>query len=155
MLTFSLTIFGGFLTFALGQVFLKLVIEPTQEFKKTLGRTSHTLLVHQIKLTNTIADENVALEIKLRSAEIASQIDVILWYPLMQKLFSLPNKSDAKKASRCLNMLYRHMLPDFRNLIKAPEISDDIFELGEIKEILKEMKEIEKLLNIEVSYNVD
>ena len=121
---------------------LKLAIEPTQELKKIIGKISHTLLVHEIKITNAIADEKIALEIKQRSAEIASQIDIILWYPLMAKIFFLPKKSDIEKATKCLNMLYRHTSPDFRSLIKAPEINDDIFQLGELHEILKEIKEI-------------
>jgi hypothetical protein len=86
MLTFVLTILGGVFTFTLGQVFLKLVIEPTQEFKKVLGKTSHTLLLHQAKLTKASSDENIASEIKLRSAEIASQIDTISWYCLAKFL---------------------------------------------------------------------
>jgi hypothetical protein len=155
MLTFSLTIFGGFLTFVLGQIFLKLVIEPTQELKKALGRTSHTLLVHQAKLTNAVADENTALEIKLRSAEIASQVGIISWYGLVEMVFSLPSKLDVEKASKCLNALYHHMIPNFRNFKEDPETDYDIFEFGNPKEIIKEMKEIERLLKIKVNYKVD
>ncbi|MDD2864642.1 MAG: hypothetical protein PHC99_07940 [Methylococcales bacterium] len=147
MLTFVLTIFGGFLTFTFGQIFLKLVIEPAQEFKKALGRTSHTLLVHQAKLISAHSDENIALEIKQRSAEIASQIDTISWYQLAQLLFSLPDISAVDEASRQLNLLRYGMTQAAKDAEEHADIKTD-FPIQNYKA----MKEIEKLLHIKTLY---
>lgn len=143
MLTFVLTILGGVFTFTLGQIFLKLVIEPTQEFKKTLGRISHSLLVHNTKLINAHSDENIALEIKQRSAEIASQIDTISWYRLAKFLFSLPDISAVDEASRQLNLLRSGMIQEGKDADKNTHFPSQNY---------KAMKEIEKLLHIKTLY---
>jgi len=46
MTTFVLTVLGGVLIFILGQILLKMVIEPVQKLKKSLGTVSNTLLLH-------------------------------------------------------------------------------------------------------------
>jgi hypothetical protein len=39
-----LTVFSGVLTYTLGALILKLVIEPVQDLKKTIGVISHSLI---------------------------------------------------------------------------------------------------------------
>ena len=41
-----LTVFAGFATFALGQIVVKLVIDPVQEFKKVVADISHAVIEH-------------------------------------------------------------------------------------------------------------
>ena len=44
--TVFLTVISGVLTYVLGQLVLKLVIEPVQETKRTIGQISHSLIEH-------------------------------------------------------------------------------------------------------------
>ena len=39
-----LTVFSGVITYILGQLALKLVVEPVQELKKTIGVIAHSLI---------------------------------------------------------------------------------------------------------------
>jgi hypothetical protein len=105
MTTFVLTVLGGVLIFVVGQIVLKLVIEPAQELKRSLGSTSHALLLHQAKLTNASSDKEIAAEMKSLSAEIVSKSHAVLWYAFVRIVFGLPSKKNILMASRQLNSI--------------------------------------------------
>ncbi|SEA12148.1 hypothetical protein SAMN05660420_01282 [Desulfuromusa kysingii] len=105
MITFALTVLGGVLIFATGQILLKLVIEPAQELKKSLGSVSNKLLLYQAQITNASFNTEIAREIETKSAEIISTSTIIVGYRLVQKLFKLPSKENIHLASRELNRI--------------------------------------------------
>jgi hypothetical protein len=109
-MTFVLTVLGGVCVFLVGQIALKMIIEPCQEMKKLLGGTSHVLLYYRPKLTNVSMNNDIAIELKAKSAQLVSQTDVILWYSFVRFFFWLPSKKNVLKASTYLNQLSYTML---------------------------------------------
>jgi hypothetical protein len=105
MSTFTYTVLGGIIIFVIGQIFLRLVLEPTQELKKTLGNLCHLFLLHQAHLKNAISNNEISIEIKNKSAEIISKANTILMYNLVRFVFHLPSKENIYKASRELNLI--------------------------------------------------
>jgi hypothetical protein len=120
METFVLTVLGGVFIFVLGQIVLKLVIDPAQELKRTLGGTSHSLLLHQAQLTNASFDKDIAAEIKLKSAEIVSKSHTVLWYALVRIVFGLPSKKNILSVSRQLNLISYGMLAETKKFEDSP-----------------------------------
>jgi hypothetical protein len=150
METFVLTVTGGVIIFSAGQILLKLIIEPAQDLKRALGATSHTLLSHHSKLTNASSDKDVAIEIKLRSAEILSKSCVILMYGLVRSIFGLPSKQNLLDASRHLNRIYYGMLQESKDFENSPSYNAARTDFA--TENSKAMSEVGRLLNIVSSY---
>ena len=76
---------NGVLIFVAGQYILRLIIEPAQELKKTLGSISYIMLLKQAELTNANFNKEIAIEIKTKSAEIVSKSNMIICYNLVKK----------------------------------------------------------------------
>jgi hypothetical protein len=112
MTTFVLTLLGGIVIFVVGQIILKLIIEPTQELKKSLAGTSHAMLLHQAKLTNATPDKEIAAEMKSMSVEFVSKSHTVLWYPFVRIVFGLPSRKNILGASRQLNLISYGMLEE-------------------------------------------
>jgi len=150
MSTFIFTVLGGVIIFVVGQFVLKLVIEPAQELKKSLGSISYILLLHQNNLVNATFNKEIAAEIKSKSAEIVSKSSVVIGDGLALKIFGLPSKSNILLASRELNTIYYGMLEES----KAFEDSQDYnakktdFAVENSKAIM----EIGKLLQLQTSF---
>ena len=51
-LTVFLTVLSGVLTYVVGQLVVKLVIEPVQEARRTIGQISHSLIEHAHVIAN-------------------------------------------------------------------------------------------------------
>jgi hypothetical protein len=123
-----LTTLGGVIIFVLGQLILKLVIEPVQELKKSLGLVSYILLFHQEKIISGMVDSEIANEIKAISAEIVSKSAVVIEYWIFLKIFKLPSKSSIILASQELNTIHYAILqgnkPDIplKAIIKIGEL---------------------------------
>jgi hypothetical protein len=115
MQTFTFTVFGGVIIFITGQIILKFFIDPSQELKKTLSGVSHTLLFYQSVLTNPSSNEEIASEIKLKSAEILSKSSVLIFYCLAQRIFDLPSRPSILAASKELNLLSHSMRLESKN----------------------------------------
>lgn len=126
MMTFVLTVISGTLIFVVGQIFLKLVIEPALELRKTLGDVSKTLLIHQARLTNANPDNDIASTLISDSAELLSRSDVVLCYAFAEKIFNLPSKSEILLASRELNgMSYTMRKDNPDNITKKTKFAED------------------------------
>ena len=41
-----ITLLAGLLTYVLGQITVKLVIEPVQELRKSIGKVAHGMVMH-------------------------------------------------------------------------------------------------------------
>lgn len=148
--TLLLTITTGFFIFVIGQSFLKLVIEPAQELKKSIGLVSSTLLFHQAMIANAKANQEIAEAIRFCSADIVSKSYVVLGYKVIQHLFRLPSKSNILLAAQELNLIAYGMVSGYAHSstsITSGESPDrGIYNLASINNI-------RKLLNIRTSYS--
>lgn len=150
METFVLTVIAGVLIFVLGQIVLKLIIEPAQELKRTLADTSHVLLLHQANLTNASFDKEVSAEVKLKSAEIVSKSHALLWYPVTRVLFGLPSKAHILSASRQLNLISYGMLVESKQFEDSPAYNAPKTDFA--RENALAIREVGRLLGVKTRY---
>ena len=150
MTTFVLTVIGGVLIFAVGQILLKSVIEPAQELKKSLGTVSSTLLFHQAHLTNAAFNKEIALEIQSNSAEILSKSGIIIGYRFIRLIFGLPSISNIRIASRELNGLSYGMRKESKEFENSSYYNGKKTNFA--VENTKAIKKIGELLNIQTTY---
>ncbi len=144
MTTFILTIIGGVFIFLLGQIALKLIIEPVQELKKTLGKVSNLLLLHQAKISNRAYNDEISHKISSISAEMLSQSRVVLGYNKVRIIFGLPSISNIANASRELNYISYGL----REINKEADDNHQVSVLN----INKSLREIGALLKIDTTY---
>jgi len=114
--TVFLTVFSGALIYVLGQLVLKLVIEPVQEMKKTIGQISHSLIEHANIIQNPgVPPKNTIKETSQHLRKLSSQIQSHLYlvplYNITSLVFRLPTQTQVLEASKSLiglsNSLYR------------------------------------------------
>lgn len=114
--TVFLTVFSGVITYVLGQLIVKLVIDPVQEMKKTIGQISHSLIEHANVISNPgVPSQEVMHETSKQLRQLSSQLQAHLYliptYNLSAKIFSLPAKVNILAASSSLiglsNSVYR------------------------------------------------
>lgn len=105
--TVLLTIVSGVLTFVLGQIFVKLVIEPVHEMKKTLGQISHSLIEHANVIANPgVPSKEVMYEASQQLRRLSSQLHAHLFlvplYVVTARIFFLPSTPKVREASTAL-----------------------------------------------------
>lgn len=101
------TILTGVLTYIAGQLVLKLVIDPVQEQRRTIGRISHAL----IEYANVIANPGVPTEERMMqasttlrslSAELQTHLYLVPLYTITARVFRLPKNDAIMKATKSL-----------------------------------------------------
>lgn len=102
--TVLLTIVSDVLTFVLGQIFVKLVIEPVHEMKKTLGQISHSLIEHANIIGNPgIPSKDIMNEASQQLRRLSSQLHAHLYlvplYAITARIFFLPSAQKVRGAS--------------------------------------------------------
>jgi hypothetical protein len=101
------TVLSGVVIFVLGQLIVKLLLDPVQDMKKTIGQISHTLVesAHVISNpgvpTKEIMDETSSSLRKL-SSQLHAHLYIIPWYGVTAKVFQLPSKTKLLAASSAL-----------------------------------------------------
>ena len=114
-----LTVLTGTLIYVSGQVIVKLVIDPVQELKKTIGQISHSL----VELANVIANPGVPKEevisdaskqLRNLSSQLHGHLYLIPKYSITTRIFKLPKKNELLEASDSLRSL-SNSLYDARN----------------------------------------
>lgn len=128
------TILTGVLTYIVGQLVLKLVIEPVQEMRRTIGRVSHSL----IEYANVIANPGVPTQDRIKeasntlrslSSELQSHLYLVPWYSTTTLVFGLPSPDKIIMASKSLiglsNGLFRAMERTYEFNAKKVEIVCD------------------------------
>jgi hypothetical protein len=102
-----LTVFSGVVIYILGQLALKLVIEPVQDLKKIIGVISHSLIERGNVIANPgvlskdVMDET-SLELRKLASHLQSQMYFIPCYPVMAWIFRLPLPAQIMAASKAL-----------------------------------------------------
>ena len=92
-----LTIFSGVTVYVLGQILMKLLIEPIHGYKATVGEISIAL----VNLANIYANPGVhtverndaaSCELRMLASKLSAQIFLIPCYDWTAKVFRLPSK---------------------------------------------------------------
>ncbi len=101
------TILAGVTVFVAGQILLKLIIDPIQELKRTIGRISHALNFYASVYSNPgvgTAESEKEAQKKLRSlsAQLAAEVRVIPVYSFVGGLFFLPSHANILGARKNL-----------------------------------------------------
>ena len=102
-----LTIIAGTCTFVLGQIFLKLYIEPIQTYKSVISEIADKLILYANVYANpkTLEDSKQAeacKEFRILSSKLQATMHSVPSYKLMSKIFSLPSIENVTKASKNL-----------------------------------------------------
>ena len=114
--TVFFTVLSGVITFVIGQLIVKLILDPVQDMKKTIGQVSHTLVERANVIANPgvptkeIMDDTSDLLRKL-SSQLHAHLYLIPLYDKTSKVFHLPAKEKLIAASSALiglsNSVYR------------------------------------------------
>ncbi len=104
MSTVFLTVLSGVLVFVVGQVFLKLVIEPVHQLKKTMAEISHTFIryayvIHNPDVVTPELRDEVFDKLRQLSGQLYSDMALIPLYGLFGKVFFLPGRSKVYKSA--------------------------------------------------------
>jgi hypothetical protein len=105
-----LTVFSGTVTYVLGQLALKLVVEPVHDLKKTIGGISHSLIERESDIFNPGLGQNdvmdeTARELRKLASQLQSHLYLIPWYTVMARIFRLPFPAKILVASKALKGL--------------------------------------------------
>lgn len=99
------TIVAGVCVFVIGQVLVKLVIDPVQQLKAAISLTANTLLKHRAKISNATPNDDVSEAVKSHAADLISKAALVSFYPVTEWLFGLPSKAKIKEAAQQLNLI--------------------------------------------------
>ena len=105
--TVFLTVLSGVITFVIGQLIVKLVIDPVQEMKKTIGQVSHSMIERANVIANPgVPSDDVMSETSKHLRQLSSQLQAHLYlvpqYQTIAKIFGLPSKDKVLIASGSL-----------------------------------------------------
>jgi len=139
-----LTIFVGVSVFVLGQFFLKLVLDPIVELKKTLGNLSALFLREQNPIVNARGSNELQTELNRLSSSLLANRQAIPWYKHMACLFGLPTEEGLLKGTESINFIAYHLGP------KKSEILPFVEHVPTA--IIEDMKAISANLGITVAY---
>ncbi|HEX9875848.1 MAG TPA: hypothetical protein VGC50_04270 [Gammaproteobacteria bacterium] len=135
-MTIFFTILAGVSTFILGQIVLKLIIDPVQEFKRTVADISHALIEHAQMFYNpaVVPDEDahrVSDVFRVLSSRLNAQMYLIPKYDWTALVFGLPNRKDVSDAAGHLIGLSNSVFRSTAQTIgtKNPERSQKICNL--------------------------
>lgn len=114
--TVFFTVLSGVITFVIGQLVVKLLLDPVQDMKKTIGQVSHTL----VERGNVIANPGVPTKeimddtsdsLRKLSSQLHAHLCLVPLYDATSKVFRLPSKEKLLVASSALiglsNSVYR------------------------------------------------
>jgi hypothetical protein len=102
--TIFTTVLSGVLVYVFGQLILKLVIEPVQDLRKTIGQTSHALIQRANVIQNPGVPEQKIMDetsdqLRTLSSQLQSHLYLVPSYSFTAKLFNLPSFDEICKAS--------------------------------------------------------
>jgi hypothetical protein len=101
------TVLSGVVTYVLGQLAVKLVVDPVQEMKRTIGQIAHAL----IDLANVIANPGVpsrevmdaaSKHLRSLSSQLQSHLYLVPAYGTTARMFCLPGQANVVQATGLL-----------------------------------------------------
>lgn len=104
------TVLAGTLTFVLGQLVLKLLVEPVHRCKSVIAEIASSLILGANVYANPKPhgdprQEALALELRRLSSELQSSMHLVPWYRCTRYIFGLPNRENIVAASKQLIFL--------------------------------------------------
>lgn len=133
--TVFFTVLSGVLTYVIGQLVVKLVIDPVQDAKKTIGLIAHTMIERANVISNPgvlSAEEMDVTSKHLRqlSSQLNSHLYLVPFYSMTAGIFRLPSRENMQKASSNLiglsNSLDRSGLRGYEVIAKRVEAIHDL-----------------------------
>ena len=111
------TILAGVAVFVLGQILLKLVIEPIQKLRETIAEVAFHLandhtVIYNAKTVSKEQAEATSTNLTQLGARLFSNQQLVPFYAQLHFVFSLPNKADIGKAAQRLSQIPSHMYGD-------------------------------------------
>jgi hypothetical protein len=106
-LNIFITVLAGVLTYVLGQITVKLIIEPVQELKKSIGKVAHGMVMHASVISNpgvptTEVMHETSKELRMLSSDLHTHLRLVPCYPKTALVFGLPSRKQILDASSCL-----------------------------------------------------
>lgn len=95
LLSATLTIIGGAITFALGQMFLKALLDPIMDLKKEVGRIAYALDYFDNQRTS----EAAIARFRDHACRLCELMNTLFLYDVWEPLFRLPKREHVFKAS--------------------------------------------------------
>ena len=140
-MTIFLTIFAGVVTFVIGQIILRLYIEPIQSFRSLIGEISAALINCGIlyKDSNEMKPgtfNDASIELRALASKLESSVYLIPSYKKMSKFFKLPNEAEVFEASTELVEI-SHSLDERYNSIRSIIATSNQNKAGNIRSLLK------------------
>ena len=130
------TVVTGVVTFVVGQLIVKLVVDPVQDLKRTIGQISHALIEHANVYQNPgLRPEEVQTEISSHLRKLSSQLQAHLYlvpaYSFTAWVFRLPSRNALLDASKFLIGLSNSISRDSENVMeqnfkRAETIADSL-----------------------------
>jgi len=128
------TIFAGVIIFVSGQIFIRLIIEPVSDLKRTVAHIAYVIIkyadVYCNPGTNEAKESEVSKEFRNLSSRINAQMYLVPWYDVCRHLFGLPKKKNISRAMRLLIGLSITVYKSTRGVeIQNAKKADEICEL--------------------------
>ena len=106
-----LTILAGSCTFVVGQIIIKLFIEPVQELQKSIADVSNKLILHANIYANPkpAGDEKqkeMSMNFRNVSSILQSNMHLIPAYNITRYIFGLPSKKNIVDAAKSLIFIH-------------------------------------------------
>jgi hypothetical protein len=107
-MTVFLTVFSGVITFVLGQLAIKLLVDPVHDFRKTVADIALALIEYANVYANPGVDgseieKKVSEELRRLSSRLNAQMYLILCYPITAKILGLPSRK--KVVDSAINLI--------------------------------------------------
>jgi len=102
--TVFFTVLSGVITFVIGQLIVKLLLDPVQDMRKTIGLVSHTLVERANVIANPGVPEkevmdNASDELRRLSSQLRAHLYLVPCYDTTARVFRLPSKEKLLAAS--------------------------------------------------------
>ena len=125
VMTVFLTVLAGVLTYILGQLVVKLLIDPVQDFKRTIGIISHTLILRADVIANPGVGKQEVIqetseELRKLASLLRSHLYLIPLYQTSARVFQVPSQEKVLAASSALIGLSNSVF----------EVRDKIYEIN-------------------------
>lgn len=121
-MTIFLTILSGAITFVLGQLTLKLLIEPIHDFRRTIADIALSLIEYANIYANpgvagSEVEKQASAELRRLSSRLNAQMYLIPCYRSTSKIFRLPLRDKVVEATSNLIGLSNSMFKSASDLI--------------------------------------
>lgn len=129
--TVFLTVLTGVVTFVIGQLVVKLLIEPVQEMRRTIAQISHTMIERANVYQNPgIPTQEIMMETSQQTRRLSSQLHAHLYLvPAYSVSARIPPREKVLAASSALiglsNSVFKAVGDTYRANAKSVEVVCD------------------------------